>query len=149
MRNHRFVALTVATALAVGATHAGLVAAGQQTASIVGTAKNEASTPYQEYTVQARDTMQGQIAGTVKLDAEGNFSLLNLSSAKYVVELLNKDNKIICTEGPFDLTERMNRDKVNIDCDRVPAAWWLLGAAGAAGITAGIVAGGGPASPAQ
>jgi hypothetical protein len=148
MTNHRFVALTVAAALAVGATQAAIVAAGQQTASIVGTAKNEASTPYQEFTVQARDTMQGQIAGSVRLDAEGNFSLLNLASAKYVVELLNKDNKIICTEGPFDLTQRMTRDKVNIDCDRVPAAWWLLGAAGAAGITAGIVAGD-PASPAQ
>jgi hypothetical protein len=149
MKSHRTVAFVVAAALAAGATQSALIAAGQQTASIIGTAKNEASSPYTDYTVQARDIQQGQIAATATLNSEGNFSLLNLSSAKYVVELLNKDQKIICTEGPFDLTQRMVREKVNIDCDRVPAAWWLLGAAGAAGVTAGIVAAGGPASPAQ
>lgn len=148
MKRHRIVALTLASALAVGTTQSALIAAAQQTASIVGTAKNEASSPYQQYTVQARDTQQGQIAATTKLDAEGNFSLLNLAGGKYVVELLNKDQKIICTEGPFDLSQQRNRDRVNIDCDRVPAAWWLLGAAAAAGITAGIVAAG-PASAAQ
>jgi hypothetical protein len=148
MKSHRIVAFGVAAALAVGTTQSALIAAGQQTASIIGTAKNEAAKPYLDYTVQARDTQQGQIAATTKLDSEGNFSLLNLSSAKYVVELVNKDQKIVCTEGPFDLTQNMMRDKVNIDCDRVPAAWWLLGAAGAAGVTAGIVAND-PASPAQ
>jgi len=148
MKRHRVVALAVAAALAVGTTQSALIAAAQQTASIVGTAKNEASKPYQDYTVQARDTQQGQIAATTKLDTEGNFSFTNLAGGKYVVELLNKDQKIICTEGPFDLSQQRNRDRVNIDCDRVPAAWWLLGAAAAAGVTAGIVAAG-PASAAQ
>jgi hypothetical protein len=145
MKTHRMVAFAVATALAVATVPSALIA---QTASIAGTAKNEAAAPYTDYTVQARNSMQGQIGGTSKLDAQGSFYIGNLPSAKYVVELVNKDGKIICTEGPYDLTKKMNKEKVNIDCDRIPAAWWLLGAAGAAGVTAGIVAAG-PASPAQ
>ena len=54
---------------------------------------------------------------------------------------------MVCTEGPFDLTQQMIKNDVVIDCGKVPAAWWLLGAAAAAGITAGIVAAN--ASPSQ
>jgi hypothetical protein len=148
MKSHRVVAIAVAAALAVGATQNALIAAGQQSATISGTAKKEAKKPYADFTVQARNVQQGQIGATTTLDMDGNFTLPNLSSAKYLVELVNKDGKIVCTEGPFDLSQQMNRNNVNIDCDKVPAAWWLLGAAAAAGVTAGIVAAG-PASPAQ
>ena len=75
-------------------------------------------------------------------------SLTGLQPASYLVELLNRNGKIVCTEGPFDMTRQTARDNVVISCGKVPAAWWLLGAAAAAGITAGIVAGG-PASPTQ
>lgn len=148
MKSHRIVAIAVAAALAVGATQNALIAAGQQSATISGTAKKEAKKPYADFTVQARNVQQGQVGAMTTLDTEGNFTLPNLTSARYLVELVNKDGKIVCTEGPFDLAQQMNRTNVNIDCDKVPAAWWLLGAAAAAGVTAGIVAGG-PASPAQ
>jgi hypothetical protein len=148
MKSHRIVAIAVASALAVGATQSALIAAGQQNASISGTAKKQAKKPYADFTVQARNVAQGTIGGTTMLDTDGNFKLPNLTAAKYLVELVNKDNKIVCTEGPFDLTQQYARNDVNIDCSKVPAAWWLLGAAAAAGVTAGIVAAG-PASPAQ
>ena len=148
MKSHRIVAIAVAFALANGAAQTALLAAGQQTATIAGTAKDEAKKPYTDNTVRARDTAQGTIAGTAPLNTEGNFSLPNLSSAKYLIELVDKNGKIVCTEGPFDLTQQMLKNDVVIDCGKVPAAWWLLGAAAAAGITAGIVAAG-PASPAQ
>jgi hypothetical protein len=93
--------------------------------------------------VRARDVSTGMIAGNVPLNSEANFSLPDLSSSKYLVELvLHKDNKdkVVCTEGPFDLTQQMLKNDVVIDCGKVPAAWWLLGAAAAAGITAGVVA---------
>ena len=61
---------------------------------------------------------------------------------------LNRDGKVVCHEGPFNLAQQLIRDGVIIDCDKVPVAWWLLGAAAAAGITAGIVANG-PASPSR
>ena len=147
MKSHRIVAIAVAFALASAAAQAALFAAGQQTATIAGTAKDEAKKPYTDNSVRARDAASGQIAGMTTLNADGNFSLPALSSAKYLLELVNKDGKVVCTEGPFDLTQQMLKNDVVIDCGKVPAAWWLLGAAAAAGITAGVVAAN--ASPSQ
>jgi hypothetical protein len=138
MKSQRIGAIAVAFALA----SATALIAGQQTATIAGTAKDEAKKPYTDYTVRARDVATGMIAGNVPLNSDANFSLPDLSSARYVVELVlhkNNQDKVVCTEGPFDLTQTMLKNDVVIDCDKVPAAWWLLGAAAAAGITAGIV----------
>ena len=143
MKSQRIVAIAVAFALANGAAQTALLAAGQQTATIAGTAKDEAKKPYSDYSVRARDVSTGQIAGNVPLNQEGNFSLPDLSSSRYLVELVRHQNKnqdkVVCTEGPFDLTQQMLKNDVVIDCGKVPAAWWLLGAAAAAGITAGVV----------
>jgi hypothetical protein len=149
----RMTAIAVALALANGAAQTALLAAGQQTATIAGTAKDEAKKPYADYSVRARDVATGMIAGNVTLNQDGNFSLPDLSSARYLIELVKKQNdnndKIVCTEGPFDLTQQMLKNDVVIDCGKVPAAWWLLGAAAAAGITAGIVATGDNPSPSR
>jgi hypothetical protein len=125
-----------------------LSAGAQQTAAISGTAKNEAKKPYTDYTTRARNTQNGAIAGTVMLDQNGDFNLTGLAPANYVVELLDKNGKVVCTEGPYTLTQQaLTQSNVNIKCNKVPAAWWLLGAAAAAGITAGVVAAN--ASPSQ
>ena len=150
MKNQRIVAIAVAFALASGAAQTALLAAGQQTATIAGTAKDEAKQPYADYTVRARDITTGMIAGNVPLNSDALFTLPDLSSSKYLIELVqhkNNQDKVVCTEGPFDLTTQMLKNDVVIDCGKVPAAWWLLGAAAAAGITAGIVAAN--ASPSQ
>src|SRR6185436_5899703 len=108
--------------------------------TISGIAKKEAKKPYTDYTTRARDVQTGQIAGTAtNADPDANFSITGLPPANYVVELLNKDGKVVCTEGPFDLTKNLTRNDVDIKCNKVPAAWWLLGVAAAAGITAGVV----------
>jgi hypothetical protein len=133
-----FVAVAVALALA----GTGLLA---ETGQISGTAKDEAKKPFTDYSVQARDT-QGQVIGTSPLDSTGAFTLPNLGTAKYLVELVNKSGKVVCTEGPYDLSQQAIKDGVVIDCNKVPAAWWLLGAAAAAGITAGVVSTTGSAS---
>jgi hypothetical protein len=133
-------------AVTVAFASSNLIAA--QSGVITGSAKNEVK-KNEDYTVRARDISQGQIASTSPLDAEGRFSLANLNTANYLVELVRtKDGKVVCTEGPFDMATQAARDNVNIDCNKVPAAWWLLGAAAAAGVTAGVVAGG-PASPSR
>src|SRR5215510_11134852 len=142
MKSQRIVAIAVAFALASAAAQTALIAAGQQTATLAGTAKDEAKKPYTDYTVRARDVATGMIAGNVPLNSDANFSLPDLSSARYIVELVlhkNNQDKVVCTEGPFDLTQTMLKNDVVIDCGKVPAAWWLLGAAAAAGITAGII----------
>ena len=150
MKNQRIVAIAVAFALASGAAQTALLAAGQQTATIAGTAKDEAKKPFADYSVRARDVSTGMIAGNVPLTTDATFTLPDLSSSRYLIELVqhkNNQDKVICTEGPFDLTQQMLKNDVVIDCGKVPAAWWLLGAAAAAGITAGIVAAN--ASPSQ
>ncbi len=90
---------------------------------------------------RARREGRARSPGRSPLDSRGNFSLPDLSSAKYLVELVNKNGKVVCTEGPFDLTQAdAIKNDVVIDCDKIPAAGWLLGAAAAAGITAAVVA---------
>lgn len=115
---------------------------GAQTASINGTAKNEAKMPYADYTVRVRNVMTGAIVSTKGLDGMANWAFLGLSPADYVVELVKTSNmdKVICSEGPFDLSkQQLTKNNVNINCNNHEAAWWLLGGAAAAGVTAGVV----------
>ena len=120
-----------------------LIAAGQQTATLAGTAKDEAKKPYADYTVRARDVCdrhdrrQRAARHGGQLLAAGS---LELEVSRRTCRTQEQQDKVVCTEGPFDLTQQMLKNDVVIDCDKVPAAWWLLGAAAAAGITAGIVA---------
>ena len=140
MKIRRSWAMALVLALMGSTTPTSLWAAQQGSVSLSGTAKDEAKKPYGDYTARARDVRQGQIAGMTALDTSGNFALTGLQPASYLVELLDRNGKIVCTEGPFDMTRQTARDNVVISCGKVPAAWWLLGAAAAAGITAGIVA---------
>ncbi len=155
MMMHTFVAKTLVVTIALSSMPAAAFAqqparpaAAQNTQSttLAGTAKDEAKKPFTEYTVRARDVKAGTIGGSTPLDVQGNFSLLGLTQQNYVVELLSKDGKVVCTEGPFDLNKQAIKSDVVVDCGGVPAAWWLVGAAAAAGITAGIIATGTPAA---
>lgn len=146
MKNRSIRARLAAGALAVTLASTGMMA--QQTGQISGTAKDEAKSPYTDYSVRVRDVQAGQIAGTSPLDNTGAFNIPNLPAANYLVELVNEDGKVVCHEGPYDLAQELIRGGVVIECDKVPAAWWLIGAAAAAGVTAGIVTTG-AASPSR
>ena len=149
-------AVALVGSLALGPVH---LAAQGGPGLLSGTAKHKAKQPYTEFTVRARDVAQGTIAGTIVLDTSANFSLPSLTLANYLVELVDKKGKVVCTEGPFNLTQAAaQKTNIDIDCGVPPAAWLLVAGAAAAGITAGVVAGGdqpaptpqsGPASPAQ
>ena len=149
MRTRQTVAVALAMTFATGLImQPGLRAgAAQEAGTIAGTAKKEARKPFPEYSVRARNVQQGVIAATVQLDPSGNFTLAGVDPANYLVELLDAKGKVVCTEGPFDLAKQPSKSGVNIECGK-PAAWWLLAAAGAAGITAGVVSND-PASPAR
>ena len=137
MRLRQFVAMAVAAAMAAVPI---LAQQAPPSVTISGIAKKEAKKPYTDYTTRARDVQTGVIAGTAtNADPDANFTITGLPPANYVVELLNKDGKIVCTEGPYDLTKTFVKNDVDISCNKVPAAWWLLGVAAAAGITAGVV----------
>jgi hypothetical protein len=108
--------------------------------TLAGKAKKEAKKPYTDFTTRARNVQTGEIAGTAtNADPDANFSIAGLVPANYVLELLNKDGKVVCTEGPYDMTKEFIKTDIDISCNKVPAAWWLLGVAAAAGITAGVV----------
>lgn len=149
MRTRQTVAFTLATVFAAGVMLQPVLRAGASKASgsITGTARKEAKKPFPEYSVRARNVEQGVIAATVPLDPAGTFTLGGVDPAKYLVELLDPKGKVVCTEGPFDLSKQPSKNDVNIECGK-PSSWWLLAAAGAAGITAGVVSGN-PASPAR
>ena len=160
MMMHRFVAKTLVVTIALSSmpvaafaqqgTAPAASAQYAQSTTLAGTAKDEAKKPYTEYTVRARDVKAGTIGGSTPLDVYGSFSLIGLTTQNYLVELLNKDGKVVCTEGPFDMSKQAVKSDVVISCGGIPAAWWLVGAAAAAGITAGIIAAGGPtASPSR
>ena len=148
MRTRQTAALALAIAFGTGMTMQPVLRAGaQEPGNITGTAKKEAKKPFTDYSVRARNVQQGVVAATAQLDTEGNFALAGFDPASYLVELLDRKGKVVCTEGPFDLAKQPSKTGVNIECGK-PAAWWLLAAAGAAGITAGVVSSD-PASPAR
>jgi hypothetical protein len=137
MKLRQYVAMALATAMAAVPI---LAQQAPPSATISGIAKKEAKKPYTDYTTRARNVQTGEIAGTAtNADPDANFTIAGLPPANYVVELLNKDGKIVCTEGPYNLTQTFVKNDVDISCNKVPVAWWLLGVAAAAGITAGVV----------
>jgi hypothetical protein len=138
-----------------------LSAAVRQDGVISGSAAAEVKKPYDPYTVRARDVSTNTIAQKTTLDANAEFAVNGLMPGTFLIELVKdaqpngEGGKIICTAGPFTLqdgTSQLNdlmiKKGANVHCNRPVAAWWLLGAAAAAGVTAGITASG-PASGAQ
>src|SRR5678815_5300665 len=107
MRMQQNLAAGLAFAMVMAALPISAIAGGKQTVTLAGTGKKEAKKPYTEYSARARNAQGGDIAGTATLDTNGNFSLGNLPPANYVVELLNKDGKVVCTEGPYNLTQQL------------------------------------------
>jgi hypothetical protein len=141
MRMRQMTALAIAVTVATAMVGQPALLMAQGAGNISGTASNEAKKPYPNYSVRARHVQLGSIAATIPLDPQGNFTLAGIDPANYLVELVDAKGKVVCTEGPFDITKLPQSSKpgVRIECGN-PSAWWLLAAAGAAGITAGVVA---------
>lgn len=136
----RVVALGLAVLMAGGAQPA--FAQTPAPGTIAGKANDEAKKPYTDYVVQLRDVNSGQVANTQPIDTQGQFVFLGAEvPGSYLIELvLVKDKKIVCTEGPYNLTQASpSKIDVNINCGKVPAAAWLL-LAGAGAATAVAVA---------
>jgi hypothetical protein len=132
-----------------------LSAAVRQDGVISGSAAAEVKKPYDPYTVRARDVSTNTIAQKTTLDANAEFAVNGLMPGTFLIELVKnaqpngEGGKIICTAGPFTLqdgTSQLNdlmiKKGANVHCNRPVSAWWLLGAAAAAGVSAGIAAGG-------
>jgi hypothetical protein len=139
MSIQRALALTLAVSLATGSLSSATTAAPQGNGAIGGKATDEAKKPYSNYSVQLRDVATGQVASALPLDPEGKFAFNSLALAKkYLVELFDtKQNKVVCTEGPYELSTKLPaKTDVNINCGTNPAAWWLAAAGAAAAAVA-------------
>ncbi len=134
----RLISASLAATLALGVSP--IVLARQGTIS--GRATSEARRPYTDYNVQLVDTSTKQLTGTVPLDDKGQFAFTGVPGDKqYLVQLFNlKENKIVCTEGPYALISpnALSKTDINIACGR-PAALWILALAGGIAATAGVV----------
>ena len=96
-------ALALAASVVLGPLQT-LQAAGPGKGFLSGEARAEAKRPYSDYAVRARNVADGTIAATTVLDTQGNFKLDGLPAGKMMVELTKVgQNKVICSEGPFDL----------------------------------------------
>ena len=129
----RVIATSLAVMLALGA--APILLAQQGTIS--GKADDEAKKPYSNYSVQLMDLKTNQITATVQLGTQGQFSFSGVApDAQYLVQLYsNQQNRVVCTEGPYSVAApSLSYTNVNIDCDKKPAALWLLAAAAGAGV---------------
>ncbi len=127
----------------------------RQDGVISGSAAGEAKQPYDKYIIRGRDTQSNLIAQTTTLDADGKFAVNGLMAGTYMIELVKgaqpngQGGKIVCAAGPFTLqeadsqvTDLMIKKGANVQCNRPMAAYYLLGAAAAAGVTAGVAGGG-------
>jgi hypothetical protein len=130
------VAGSLAVMLAVGASP--LLA--QQQGSISGRAVDEAERPYNQFTVRIVRPETGELVSSQVLDSQGLFSIGSLPVGPgLLVQLIDtsEDNEVVCTEGPFTLTQSAaSLADVNIECGAPPAALWLI--AGAAGLVTAV-----------
>ncbi len=146
MKTRQTVAVGMAIAMATVMTLQPVTAGNRQGAGAISGLAKDAKKPYPEYSVRGRIVEGvgiGNLTQPVPLDTDAKFTLAGIDLAKYQIELLNKNGKVVCTEGPFDLTQQPNLPGVVIDCGN-PHSWWVLAAAAAAGITGGVVAAGPP-----
>ena len=132
----RVVALAMAFATALGA-----VPTLAQTGVIGGKATDEAQPPYANYAVQLRVAATGQVVTTMPLDPQGGFTFNNVAfNQQLLVELVNTQSKrTVCSEGPFAVSSAApSRTNVNIDCGKVPAAFWILAAGAGTAAAVGL-----------
>jgi hypothetical protein len=145
MSLQRSIALVLVCSLTAGAGSAfAQTADAQKIGVIAGKASDEAKKPYADYVVQLRDVSTGQRASAVPLAADGRFSFSGVSlSRKYLVELYQvKQNRIVCTAGPYALAapSTISKTDVNINCGTNPAVYWLVvaGAGTALAVALGV-----------
>jgi hypothetical protein len=108
----------------------GISVAQQGTGVISGKATDQVKSPYDGYAVVLRNVQTGQAVATRPLDRAGLFSFPDVPlNQRYLVELVQaKQNKVICTEGPFGLVtgEVTSITGVNIDCKKSNTLMYVI-----------------------
>ena len=140
MTTRRTLAWTLALSMTVTSLPGSVLLAVQNGSGVIsGRANSEAKKPYDDYAVQLFDTGTGAIAATVPLDSEGRFRFSNVALATRLQVQLTKQGKVVCTEGPYTLSQTaLSKTDVDINCGGKPAAWLLAAGGAAAAIALGV-----------
>jgi hypothetical protein len=140
MSIRRTLAWTLVLAMAVTSLPGSVLSAVQNnTGTISGKATSEAKKPYTDYSVQLFDVVSSAVAGTVPLDTDGHFKFNNVALSTRLQVQLVKQGKVVCTEGPYMLSQTtLSRTDVNINCGGKPAALLLAAGGAAAAIAIGV-----------
>ncbi len=140
MTTRRTLAWTLALSITVTSLPGSVLFAGQNASGVIsGKATSEAKKPYDDYMVQLFDVGTATIAATVPLDATGRFRFSNIALATRLQVQLTKQGKVVCTEGPYTLSQSaLSRTDVDINCGGKPAAWLLAAGGAAAAVALGV-----------
>jgi len=114
--------------------------AGQQLASINGTASSSTGQTLANVTVQLRDLVTGSLAGTTTSTATGTFAFAGLQAGTYAVEVVNALGQIIGTSASIAVSAGATITGVAVSATAA-AIGAVGGAAGAAAAGAGAAAG--------
>jgi len=161
----RFFALVLVFALiSLGVPTLASAAPQGQAGRITGTARSQGGQPLANYAVQVRNVATGQIVGTAKTSAAGEFGFSNLAAGNYVVEVVDAGGRIVATSSSITLAGgAMSITGVAVTASGAlgagaaagggsfftSTAGIILMVAAGAGTIAAIVATRGPASPSK
>jgi carboxypeptidase family protein len=134
----RIVALSLASSLfgSAALAAAGAPRAQAEPASLSGTASSSAGQTLANVTVQLRDVVTGQLAGTTTSSATGAFSFAGLQAGTYTVEVVSATGQIVGTSAAISVTAGATVTGVAVSATAAAVA----GGAAAAGAAAGAAA---------
>jgi len=101
-----------------------LLAYGQATGSIAGTASSSSGQSMANATVHLRNASTGQLAGSTTTNGAGAYSFTGLPAGQYVVEVVNGSGEIVATSTPVSLAAGINITGINV---MTPAAAMTTG----------------------
>jgi len=128
--------LTFALVLFMALPATTLLAFGQATGSLAGTASSSSGQGMANATVHLRNASTGQLAGTTTTNGAGAYSFTGLPAGQYVVEVVNGSGEIVATSTPVSLAAGSNITGINV---MTPAGTMTTGHGSWFTSTAGIV----------
>ena len=98
----RFLSVAVITALAASVPQ-GVLAAGEQSSAVVGTAYRVNMSPIARAEVQIRDLKTGSRVNSTFSDESGSYSFKGLRPGTYVLEIVSSVGRVLGMSAPFTI----------------------------------------------
>jgi hypothetical protein len=99
----RFLSMMVVMTVAMAGTPIGVLAAGQDTVSVVGSVYRTNMQPIAKAEVQIRNMKTGERVSSTFSDTSGSYAFKALRPGTYVVEVVDRSGRVIGMSAPFAL----------------------------------------------